>query len=106
MLNYLKILLKLSSEYLKLILHFLNLSPAPKISWYKDGTLVYDADKGFVDGAADNFRISEGSMKLDILRVKKTDAGVYKCVAKNPFASDEKEGRLIVHRKFSLSVKI
>lgn len=69
--------------------------PAADIVWKKDGSEIK------ADGKRVKIQLDEktGTSKFEITNVKKEDAGVYKCVAKNKLGEAEKEAKLDVIRK-------
>jgi hypothetical protein len=68
--------------------------PNPDMFWYRDGEQVFD-------DALHKIVINEsGTNSLIFHAVAKTDAGVYKCVARNRAGEDTFQVRLNVRRKF------
>lgn len=63
-------------------------APKPSFTWKKDGNVIGAGGKRF---------ITENG-NLIIRQISRDDEGIYTCVAKNQYGSDESRGRLIVLR--------
>ncbi|EYB86260.1 hypothetical protein Y032_0282g1275 [Ancylostoma ceylanicum] len=50
-------------------------TPLPTITWYLDDTVMSDGDPNVI--------LSEDKRRLHVIKARTTDAGVYKCVARN-----------------------
>ncbi|XP_063245186.1 hemicentin-1-like [Bacillus rossius redtenbacheri] len=58
-------------------------SPAPKITWFKDGVAV------LADGGSSSLHVSSDGRQLHLMQARATDAGEYSCLAENSAGSDE-----------------
>ena len=73
--------------------------PQPVFKWYKDGELI-SKDDG--DSTVSNIFFDGKGLVLQIINIKKENAGIYKCIATNSEGTDAKEAEFIVHCKLSV----
>ena len=64
-------------------------SPAPLVTWYKDGSPADTDDDARVT-------LSDDRRQLSVRGVLRQDAGVYQCLVENSDDSEQSSGRLII----------
>merc|ERR1711962_1810855 len=70
--------------------------PLPKLSWFKDGKLIYSS--GRVEGSLVNEVVVQGKgMVLKFRQIRSKHEGTYKCLATNEAGNQTREAKLVVN---------